>query len=69
MAEKLTKAQRDVLQRIADGWSPLWSQLDGAHRSRLEGAGFIKADYDDDNRIFVRITPAGRRALESSHDR
>jgi hypothetical protein len=65
MAEKLTKAQRDVLQRIADGWSPLWSQLDGAHRRRLEGAGFIKADFDDANRIFVRIAPAGRALLSA----
>jgi hypothetical protein len=63
----VTKAQRELLQRIAGGWRPLWLQVGTAGRS-LERQGMIRIDYGpedtaDKNRLCCYITERGRDAL------
>ncbi|WP_089177177.1 hypothetical protein [Bosea sp. AS-1] len=69
MAEKLTKAQRELLVELSerDSRMHLWATYKPI--MRLHELGLVdKREHALSSPSFA-ITPAGRAALESSHDR
>jgi hypothetical protein len=56
-----------ILQRLAEGWRPLFIQL-GSTSRKLERAGLIRVDYGpddtpDQNRLCAYITERGKAEL------
>jgi hypothetical protein len=64
---RLTREQRNVLRRMAEGWRPLQIQLGGEGR-KLERRGLIKIDWGPDysrdaDKLCAYLTDRGREAL------
>ena len=65
-APRLSKADREILQRMAAGWRPLRPQI--WNGDRLERRGLLRldwgpADTPDANRMCWYLTDKARKAL------
>ncbi len=62
----MTKAQREVLEALAERKWLDEDEMSVAVRSALVRAGFADDGWTDGRMDYVRITPAGRKALEEA---
>lgn len=65
---RLTKADREILERIAGGWRPMLLQI-GSSGNRLERRGLLRVDWGPENtpdadKMVCYLTDRARSALE-----